>query len=104
SMHTRGDLVRRSVALTLECALRGVDAVCRIGGDEFLVVSPETDLTGAATLAERLRVAVEQMPLICNGQKIEVTVSIGFAVASSGMVVEYEQLKHTAAAALAEAT
>src|SRR5205809_6832936 len=99
-LHTGGDQVLRSLARTLECALRGVDAVGRIGGDEFLVVSPETDIAGAATLAERLRVAVEQMPLICNGQNIEVTVSIGFAVANSGMVVEYEQLKHTAAAAL----
>lgn len=98
-----GDQVLIGLARALEATLRGVDAVGRIGGDEFLVVSPETDLAGATTLAERLRTAVEQMPFSYNGRKIAVTVSIGFAVVTSGGVVGYAQLKHAAAAALAEA-
>jgi diguanylate cyclase (GGDEF)-like protein len=98
-----GDQALIGLARTLESVLRGVDAVGRFGGEEFLVVAPETDLAGAAILGERLRASVEQTAIHYKGQRIEATVSVGFAVASTGTASEYEQLMHAAAAALAEA-
>jgi diguanylate cyclase (GGDEF)-like protein len=80
-----------------------VDTVGRIGGEEFLVVAPETNLDGAARLGERIRGAVEGSSYVYKGAQIHVTVSIGFAVAEVGVNSEYDQFKHAAAAALAEA-
>jgi diguanylate cyclase (GGDEF)-like protein len=68
-----------------------------------MVLAPETYLKGAAVLAERIRDAVSRSDFSYNGQAIGVTVSVGFAVADATTPVEYDQLKHIAAAALAEA-
>jgi diguanylate cyclase (GGDEF)-like protein len=98
-----GDQVLIGLARTVAGCLRTVDAVGRIGGEEFLVVAPETSLEGALALAERIRVTAENACISYNGQAIRVTVSIGFAVADVGVDAGYEQLKHVASAALAEA-
>jgi len=98
-----GDQVLIGLARTLTGSLRTVDAVGRIGGEEFLVVAPETSLDGAVALAERMRSAVEQAQFSYKNQAIKVTVSGGFAVAEVGMAVEYDQMKHIAAAALSDA-
>jgi diguanylate cyclase (GGDEF)-like protein len=57
--HDAGDVVLRTVAQTCQAALRQHDRIGRTGGEEFLVVLPETDARNAADIAERLRVAVE---------------------------------------------
>src|SRR5262249_21185283 len=98
-----GDEVLKGLARTLRESIRSVDFVGRIGGEEFLVVAPETGLDGAAVLAERIRTTVEDTPIPYDGHKIAVTVSMGFAVAEAGVPAEYEQMKHDAAAALSEA-
>jgi diguanylate cyclase (GGDEF)-like protein len=98
-----GDQVLIGLARTVAGCLRTVDAVGRIGGEEFLVVAPETNLDGAAALAERIRATVENAHITYNGEAIPVTVSLGFAVADVGVDAGYEQLKHLASAALAEA-
>ena len=77
--HVVGDGVLRDlVNLTLN-SVRSVDLVARQGGEEFVVVMPETDLTIAAAVAERLRAAVAKEPFTvrANGQKLTVTISIG---------------------------
>jgi diguanylate cyclase (GGDEF)-like protein len=79
--HAAGDAVLRQVARTLDDETRSVDLVARYGGDEFAVIAPECTLAGASKLAERLRIAVEQVPLQCNGRRIRVTISIGAALA-----------------------
>jgi two-component system cell cycle response regulator len=66
-------------------------------------VAPETDLEGAATLAERIRSCVESGETIYKKVPIRITVSVGMAVAPVGASVTYEQLRHAAAAALGEA-
>jgi diguanylate cyclase (GGDEF)-like protein len=91
------------LAKTLTASLRTVDSVGRIGGEEFLVVAPETNLEGAASLGERIRVAVENSTYYYDGKPIKVTVSIGFAVAEAGVAADYDKLKHFAAAALSGA-
>jgi diguanylate cyclase len=102
-LHTGGDEVLRGLAKLLVTSLRSVDFVGRVGGEEFLVVAPETHFQGASVLAERIRATVERTPICFHDQSIPVTVSLGFAVAEAGIGGDYEQMKHIAAAALGEA-
>jgi diguanylate cyclase len=101
--HTGGDHVLCWLGQTLGRAVRTVDTVGRVGGEEFIVVAPETDLEGAAALAERIRSTVEGSETAYNGVPIRITVSVGMAVAPVGAMVSHEQLRHAAAAALGEA-
>ncbi len=99
-----GDKVLVDLAKCLQSSLRrDVDLLGRIGGEEFLVIAPETDMEGAPPLGERIRTTVESTPFHYKEYVIAVTVSIGFAVAEAGVAADYEQMKHKAAAALAEA-
>ena len=79
--HPGGDHALIGLARALVGALRTTDRAGRLGGEEFLVVAPQTDVDGAAALAERIRAAVERTPVHYNGQAIRLTVSVGFAVA-----------------------
>jgi diguanylate cyclase (GGDEF)-like protein len=99
-LHTGGDHVLSWLGQTLGKAVRTVDTVGRVGGEEFIVVAPETDLEGATTLAERIRSRVAAGHTTFNGAVIHLTVSVGMAVAPVGVAVSYEQLRHAAAAAL----
>ena len=74
--HAMGDDVISGVAQILKKVVRTADFVCRWGGEEFLVVLPDTDLSGAITTAEKLRVAVA---LTDFGTATPVTVSLGCA-------------------------
>ena len=98
-----GDQVLIGLSKVLAASIRAVDQVGRIGGEEFMVLAPETNLDGAVALAERIRLAVEMTTFYYQGQAIRVTVSAGFVVADRGVVADYDQLKHVAAAALSEA-
>jgi diguanylate cyclase len=98
-----GDKVLVDLARVLGASLRTVDFLGRIGGEEFLVIAPETNNEGAHVLAERIRVNVEKHPFQYKEHTIPVTVSVGFAVADAETPADYEQMKHIGAAALAEA-
>jgi diguanylate cyclase (GGDEF)-like protein len=100
-----GDHVLIHLAKTLSGLLRTVDSIGRIGGEEFLVVAPETTLDGALVMAERIRSAVERTPFVYEGAPIEpgVTISLGFAVAEAGAKVDFERLKYVSSAAMREA-
>src|SRR5260370_13747336 len=87
--HAAGDDVLRELAARTTHCVRSVDLVARRGegaGDEFVVVMPETDITIAAAVAERLRAAVAREPFTVqsDGQKLSVTISIGVASAATG--------------------
>lgn len=101
--HTGGDQVLICLAKTLNSSVRSVDTVGRIGGEEFLVVAPQTDFDGARNLAERIRSAAENMTVEHHGHKIHVTVSVGMAVLEADCHISAEQLWHEAAVALSEA-
>ncbi|MCV2361864.1 GGDEF domain-containing protein [Paucibacter sp. DJ1R-11] len=77
--HQAGDAVLRGVAHTLLSRLRAQDQIGRFGGEEFLLMLPDTSLEGAATLAEALRQAVEATPTQWGAHRISVTISIGVA-------------------------
>jgi diguanylate cyclase (GGDEF)-like protein len=100
---TGGDQVLIGLGKTFISLLRTVDTIGRIGGEEFLLVAPETDPEGAEVLGERIRLAVESSRYYYNGDPIGVTVSLGFAVVEAGVPVEFDHVKHVAADALEEA-
>src|SRR5271170_1658306 len=79
--HDAGDDVLRDFALRIKRSIRGIDLACRYGGEEFVVVMPETDMAVAAMVAERLRRRIAGEPFVVqNGaQSLQVTISIGIA-------------------------
>ncbi len=74
-----GDGVIRQVAEVLQELSRGGDVVARTGGDEFLLVLPQTNVEGARNLAERIREIVAERPMVIAGNRIPVTLSLGVA-------------------------
>ncbi len=79
--HAVGDAVLVDVATRLRDNLRPVDMVARIGGEEFLVVLPDTPLAQAEIAAERLRHVIAERPVsITGGPDVPVTISIGLAL------------------------
>lgn len=78
--HKAGDLVlqdfhRRALGVT-----RSSDSICRWGGEEFLILLPDTDKAGALQLAERLRVAVNSAPFTTGSAELRVTVTVGVSI------------------------
>jgi diguanylate cyclase (GGDEF)-like protein len=98
--HAAGDLVLHEVARRLAMSIRTVDTVGRFGGEEFLVVLPETDADSAASLAEKLRRAVASTPIrLQDGHEVTVTLSAGVA-GGAGDVLLADTLVRNADAAL----
>jgi diguanylate cyclase (GGDEF)-like protein len=77
--HDHGDIVLRKIAEILNISLRTSDIPCRYGGEEFIVILPETDSEKAFKLAERIRKKIENTIIIINGNKINTSVSIGLS-------------------------
>ena len=75
--HSTGDSVLRNMGEAFRRQIREVDIACRVGGEEFGIIMPETDADGAIQAAERIRVAVADHPMPGVGQ---VTVSLGVSV------------------------
>jgi diguanylate cyclase (GGDEF)-like protein len=77
--HDAGSRMLRQIANAVVSELRATDVPARYGGDEFIVLLPETPPKGAADVAERIRAAINARPLAINGQQIVTSVSIGIA-------------------------
>ena len=79
--HDGGDQVLKEFAARLRRNVRGIDLACRFGGEEFVVVMPDTDGQIAERVAERIRaeIAGRPFPVGRDGKSIEVTVSVGVA-------------------------
>ena len=77
--HDGGDDVLREFARRLRKNVRGIDLACRFGGEEFVVVMPDTDPHIAEKVAERIRAEIAQTPFVigATGKTINVTVSVG---------------------------
>jgi len=83
--HDAGDLVLKAVAFICKTTKRQTDVAARIGGEEFVLLLPETDEAAAETAAERLRKAIQVHTRSLPGGNLEVTVSIGVAGAGLAM-------------------
>jgi diguanylate cyclase (GGDEF)-like protein/PAS domain S-box-containing protein len=77
--HATGDEVLKHITKIMGSEIRKVDRIGRLGGEEFAILMPGTDMTSAQTFAERLRQEVETTPISKDGQSIVVTVSIGLS-------------------------
>jgi len=77
--HKVGDLILSRVAQVLKACARQGDLICRLGGEEFVVIALDTDKAGALQLAERIRDAIEQGEVLQSGlqQGIRCTVTVG---------------------------
>ena len=84
--HDAGDEVLREFAVRVRGQTRGIDVVARYGGEEVVVLVPDTPLEGARAVAERIREQVESLPFPIHGgsRKVPVTVSIGVAARQVG--------------------
>ncbi len=79
--HDAGDDVLREFALRIRKSIRNIDLACRYGGEEFVIVMPETDMAVATMVAERLRrrIATEPFAIQSGARNLDVTISIGIA-------------------------
>jgi two-component system, cell cycle response regulator len=79
--HDAGDDVLREFALRIRKSIRGIDLACRYGGEEFVIVMPETNMAVATMVAERLRrrIATEPFVIQQGARAVDVTISIGIA-------------------------
>jgi len=77
--HDAGNRLLRQVANAVQAELRATDVPARYGGDEFIVLLPETPPKGALEVGERIRAAIASRPLVINGNSVAATVSVGVA-------------------------
>lgn len=91
--HAVGDAVLHAMGSLLQTNVRMTDKVCRIGGEEFLVLCPNISATGAAVCAEHLRAAVEAHDFPHKETPLKVTISLGIAEWSSALAKPDELLK-----------
>ena len=75
--HCCGDMALRYAADLMRATIRQQDTAARWGGEEFILLLPETTLEGAAVLAEKLRTVVESSPCLCDDVSFGITVSLG---------------------------
>jgi len=75
--HDAGDFVLQKVGEVIRGSLRNVDFAARLGGEEFVVLLPETELAKGIEIAERVRTRTQEQMLDWRGQRIDVSVSAG---------------------------
>ncbi|WP_404380193.1 PAS-domain containing protein [Caenispirillum salinarum] len=98
--HLVGDVVLKRVAARLDGTVRRTDLVARFGGEEFIVLLPETDAEGAAALAESLRTRIRAEPVRAEAGgaavSVTVTVSIGAATMTAQRPQSFDDLMERA--------
>lgn len=97
--HAAGDVVLESVVKACLAALRQADVMGRLGGEEFGVILPETDMPGAKEVAERIRKNVREKAVITPKGVVEATISVGVATYREGDT-SVDELFHRADQAL----
>lgn len=82
--HAAGDEILREFAQRVVRNVRGVDVVARFGGEEFIVIMPDTELEDAQVIAERLLSTIGDQPFrLEDGTEVEITTSLGLATSSA---------------------
>jgi diguanylate cyclase (GGDEF)-like protein len=99
--HLAGDEVLRRIAGSLSDVLREYDVAGRFGGEEFVVLLPQTRAPDALRIAERIRAHIARLPIwSANDERVSITVSIGVAALDAGSTRELPELLAAADAAL----
>lgn len=75
--HAAGDKVLKTVARVLQTNLRDTDFIARFGGEEFVILMPETKIDAAIKVAEKLRTTMMDCPFHSSNRKVPVTMSLG---------------------------
>ena len=92
--HPFGDKVLIAVADTLRSSLRNLDSICRYGGEEFCIILPETDLSGAIPVSRRIFRKLEQLDLQSDdGTQVRVSVSGGIASCNNYELINSDSLQ-----------
>jgi cyclic di-GMP phosphodiesterase len=91
--HDAGDAILKHVATVLRKSTRGTDTICRLGGDEFLIIFPSQTTEEALVCAQRCLSEVDAVEFSFGATKIKGTVSIGLATRSVGMAQLPDLLK-----------
>jgi hemerythrin len=91
--HDAGDAVLRALASQLRDSVRTDDLVCRLGGDEFLILCPGTSLAGALQFAESLRLGVAELRAPAGAGEWRGSISVGVAERQPSMVAHEDLLK-----------
>ena len=91
--HSAGDAVLQSIASCVSHSCRRSDIAGRVGGEEISLFLPDTDLTGALIVAEKLRRTIEETRTHFEGFSLKVTASIGVAVKTSNQQIVAEILQ-----------
>ncbi|HXF85827.1 MAG TPA: GGDEF domain-containing protein [Anaerolineales bacterium] len=100
--HTTGDEVLRTLAARLREQIRHPDIIGRYGGEEFLIVLPNSEIKAAAEQASRLCRSIREMQIEANGHVVSITISIGVAQYRTGSET-WENFLHRADLALYQA-
>jgi diguanylate cyclase (GGDEF)-like protein len=90
--HQAGDAVLRTLAATIMGSIRHEDIYCRVGGEEFAVIMRDCMAASALAMAERLRRLIESTPVLHEGKKIGITISIGVATLDPSRHARVEDL------------
>jgi len=96
--HQAGDYVLSNVGRLLKLGFRKTDVVARYGGEEFLAILPSTELVGAATASEKIRLAIANFRFDFNGTIIPVTISSGVSQITIGKETPTEAVARADAA------
>ena len=87
--HACGDFILKSLANQMKSTARKQDIACRWGGEEFLMLLPETDLEGGFALAEKIRKDIETTSYVFGDNRITLTMTFGVSVYNRPMDIDY---------------
>lgn len=96
--HPVGDQVLQIVSESLCTSVRAADIIGRYGGDEFMLIMPETSSRGSIEVAERVLAAIGDREIVVNGERLPIAVSLGIASYPEDAVTKHELIAHADAA------
>jgi len=91
--HNAGDIVLSELAKTIHDAVRNDDIACRLGGDEFFVICPNTDKQGGLNVAEYVRKTVSELRVSVGDGEWHGSISIGLATRAANMENSHDLIK-----------
>lgn len=93
--HNAGDFILKEISTKVKNSIRKEDIFCRFGGEEFVILLPNTDAKTAYELAERIRVSIENHVFIFSSQNLKQTISLGVSQLNNDML-DPQDLLHDA--------